>query len=504
MAKTDRGLRAHLTKRLRTVITGLSPQGRGLAELELGSKKVWVQVDDALPGEELEVELCKVLGRQLLGVVRERFSSPLSKKAPRCAHASARIDKDTGCGGCSLQAISYPEQLALKQEMLSTIFGAVQLHDLPLAPITGAQNQWNYRNKMELSFGPDGADALGLGMHPNGFKHEVVSLRTCYLMDERLAPLAQALIAWAQSLGLAYYVFRKNEGFLRLLSMREGKRTGERMLILTTTGDAQVHTNQGDLPATQIVGLFAEMILAKAQSLSLPLSSIIWTQHFVKEGERTRFVDHTLYGTAIIQECLHLPDAEHALYFEILPRAFFQPNTLQAEVLYTLIRQMAAPLLHANSLILDLYCGTGTIALSFAMHGYRAIGIDIERQAIENARQNAQKNGITHAEFFVGDAGAVLKELMAVRHFDDFLLIIDPPRRGLLPPTYKQILTLRPQHIIYISCNPETLAADLAQFRADNYQIIALQPIDMLPQTAHIECIALLHSSPAPVTQAVE
>jgi 23S rRNA (uracil1939-C5)-methyltransferase len=144
--------------------------------------------------------------------------------------------------------------------------------------------------------------------------------------------------------------------------------------------------------------------------------------------------------------------------------------------------------------VLDLYCGTGTIALSFARYGHSAVAVDIEKQAIENARENARKNGLEDKiEFYAGDTAEILKKLLDENaNFADFILVVDPPRRGLLPPAYRQIMRLGMRTIVYVSCNPESLAADLRQFRADGYTIQAVQPVDMLPQTAHVETVALL------------
>ncbi|MFA5625136.1 MAG: 23S rRNA (uracil(1939)-C(5))-methyltransferase RlmD [Bradymonadales bacterium] len=490
--KYDKGLRAHLFSHVRCEITDLSSRGMGLCTIELDGKNVVLEIPNAVPGDVVMAELRRVQGSQMQAKLIEKLSAKIRRSPERCEHAKPRIDINTGCGGCSLQGINYADQLMLKQNVLKTAFESVGLGEIEFQPPIGADDEWHYRNKMELSFGPDGSDKLGLGMHPHDFKHEVVNLQQCYLMNEDLAKISHSVQEWAQNLGLEFYAFRKNQGFLRLLSLREAKRTGQCMLILTTSGEERPNTLNGAMDAKDVIALFSKQILALQSELAIKITSLIWTQHIIQKGTRTRYVDHLLWGNPIIEECLYLPDADHALQFEILPRAFFQPNTMAAERLYCLLHDFAAPVLKPSTLILDLYCGTGTIALCFAMHGHAAIGVDIEQQAIQNAKENAEKNHIRNAQFYAGDAAAVLKDLMNKRRFDDYLLIVDPPRRGLLPPSYKQINALKPKHILYVSCNPKSLADDLKKFCNDGYRPLRIQAIDMLPQTAHVECVALL------------
>ncbi len=228
--------------------------------------------------------------------------------------------------------------------------------------------------------------------------------------------------------------------------------------------------------------------------LSRPLGAFYWSVVCAQKGRQTEVVDRLRFGSAVLREEMIMTSQDHPLRYEILPHAFFQPNTKQAEVLYRTVLLFAEDYMTPETPVLDLYCGTGTIALSFAAQGRRAIAVDIEKQAIENARENARNNGLENQiEFYAGDTADILKKLLdAHANFSDYLLVVDPPRRGLLPTAYRQIMRMRQKAIIYVSCNPESLAEDLKKFTSDGYEIVKIQPIDMLPHTAHLETVVLL------------
>lgn len=463
--------------------------GRGRFYDEQG-RVIEVEARGTIPGDTAIVEGRRIEDSRLQCVLVEMKSQTYPRIPLDCPHACVRCNKDTGCGGCTLRECSYETQLSIKQGILERLLRAQGVMT-PVSPILPCLSQNYYRNKMELSFGPDGANELGVGLHPSGFKHEVISMQWCDMISPVLPELAQKTIAWAKELGVEYYVFHTNSGFLRLLTLREGKRTGASMVILTTSGAEDVAVKTGSMKAKDVIADFAANVLG---ALSRPVDTFYWTAVTTEKGHQTRMDDHLVFGPAVLKEKMLMPDEEHALSYDVLPRAFFQPNTIQAERLYQVVLNAAAPYMTPDMSMLDLYCGTGTIALSFARYGHKAIAIDIEKQAIENARENAKVNGLEgQVEFYAGDTADILKELLDNHaNFTDYLLVVDPPRRGLLPTAYRQIMRIQLKTIIYVSCNPESLAADLKKFEEDGYEVISIQPVDMLPQTAHLETVATL------------
>ncbi len=463
--------------------------GRGSFYNEEG-KEIPVEVKGAIPGDVVIAQGRRIEDSRLQCVLVKLLSHQFERIPIDCPHAHERCDKDTGCGGCTLRHCAYQTQCQIKQGILERLLKREGIAKQP-NPILPCDSQQYYRNKMELSFGPYGDGEMGLGLHPSGFKHEVISMKWCDMLSPLLPELAQKALAWARDRGVGHYIYRENRGFLRLLTLREGKRTDSNMVILTTTGEDLVETKEGPKPAREVIDDFARSVL---QNLSRKVDTFYWTAIFAQKGHQTRNEDTLVFGSPVLHEKMLMPDEAHALHYEVLPRAFFQPNTVQAERLYRVVLDFAAPYMSPQTPMLDLYCGTGTIALSFARYGHRAIAVDIEKQAIENAKENARINGLEdQIEFYAGDTADILKELLDNKaDFKDFLLVVDPPRRGLLPTAYRQIMRFKPKTIVYVSCNPESLAQDLKKFEYDGYTIEAIQPVDMLPQTAHLETVALL------------
>ena len=486
-------LQNYIHQEFEVSIQSLTARGWGQGSFVDNNRTIQVEVRGALPGDIVRAE-----GRHIENsMVQSRIVQFIRQAYPRipigCPHAGPRCDKDTGCGGCTLRDCAYETQCRLKEDILRNALKKSDV-DFEISPIVPCESQFYYRNKVELSFGPDGAAELGVGLHPAGFKHEVIAMKYCDMLAQVLPEIAIQSTRWAKSLGIPEYTFKTNEGFLRLLTLREGKRTGATMLILTTSCLAEVETANGPMQPQAVVERFIQDVV---QHLSRKIDTFYWTIVHAEKGQPTRLEDRLMFGPPVLRETMFMPDEKSALHYEVLPRAFFQPNTIQAEKLYQIVLQQAEPFMKPDTPMLDLYCGTGTIGLSFARHGHRVIAIDIEKQAIDNARKNAVQNGLENdVEFYAGDTAEILKSLLDNNaNFSDFLLVVDPPRRGLLPPAYKQIMRLNLNTIIYVSCNPESLAMDIKRFKDDGYEILNIQPVDMLPQTAHLETVATLHKS---------
>lgn len=487
-----RRLQNYIFKTFEVTIDTMSARGWGQGAFKNeDGRSIPVEVRGALPGDRLIAEGRKVDDSMLQAVIVQMLDSVYDRIPSSCPHSATRCDKNTGCGGCTLRECAYETQCRIKRDILIKFLKKNHI-DAPVEAMLPCDIQTYYRNKMELSFGPDGEEQIGVGLHPSGFRFEVIDMNYCDMLSPLLSELAQKTSQWARLHHVSYFKFRENKGFLRLLTLREGKRTGKNMIILTTSGDEDVCFDDNEtLSAQQVVARYVDDVL---NHLSVPVDTFYWTVVSAQKGRQTTTIDHLIFGNPVLPEKMLMPDEEHALCYEILPHAFFQPNTIQAERLYRVVLDMAANYVNAQTPILDLYCGTGTIALTFARHGHRAVAVDIEKQAIENARKNAVQNGLEdRVVFYAGDSAEILKQLLDNKaDFTDFFLVVDPPRRGLLPTAYRQIMRIRPRALVYVSCNPESLAEDLYKFQQDGYQILKIQPVDMLPQTAHVETVVLL------------
>ena len=456
-----------------------------------------VNVRKAIPGDRVRVSVEKARKSELTCRVEELLEPAASRIEPECAHFGFREQPGKGCGGCGLQMLGYDDQLRAKHGIVARLFEQAGLPVSLLREPIAARAPFYYRNKMEFSFGDNPQRDFALGLHPVGYRHDVLALTQCMLESEFCSAFVPAVSAAIQALGVRIHSQRTDEGFLKNLVIREGKRTGERLVELVTSSNPHASLEQEELPAEQVARAVCAVIMEQAEALGEPFTSAYWTQHHVKKGEPTRFIEHHMHGEPSLTEQLHLP-GDHVLSFEVHPRAFFQPNTLQAEVLYAQVLKDAG-LLGASpqerpSLVLDLYCGTGTIGLCMAPYVERVVGVELRAEAVENARDNARKNGIENAEFFAGDVGEVMGSpaFAAYMSQGSEVVVVDPPRAGLVPAAREQLKALAPARIVYVSCNPKSLARDLADLIKRGFRVEKVQPVDMFPQTYHIENVALL------------
>lgn len=449
----------------------------------------------AVPGDRVRLFIEKSRKKTLTCRVEALLEPSKDRIQPRCQHFGWREEAGKGCGGCSLQSLGYEDQLRFKHATIKRLFALAELDpELILEPI-GMEEPWYYRNKMELSFGDNPQHPFALGFHPLGYRHDVLALQECHLQSEFVSAFIPAYSAAVAELEVPLYSMRTGEGFLKNLVLREGKRTGKWLVeVVTSSLETAVCSGQ-EAPAREVAERLCEVAEEVAAALGVTWDSVYWTRHHVKKGERTTFTPILIKGHPTLTEEMHLPGG-HVLSFEIHPRAFFQPNTLQAERIYAKVLEYTGLLASENApeLVLDLYCGTGTIGLCMAPYAGKIVGVELNGDAIENARENASNNGIENATFFVGDVG----EVMASEAFRDVvgpnveLVVVDPPRAGLFPAAIEQIAELSPARLVYVSCNPKSLARDLAMLAERGYKALEVQPIDMFPQTYHVENVALI------------
>jgi 23S rRNA (uracil1939-C5)-methyltransferase len=366
--------------------------------------------------------------------------------------------------------LPYARQLEVKQAQVDEALRRIgHLEGYTLEPIVPAEATWRYRNKLEYSFGrgPDGR--LVCGFHAPGRWEDIVEVTDCLLASEPANAVRERIVAWCREQGLTAYDRRSGEGFLRNLVVREGRRTGQLQ--------ARLVTSPGELDGE-----------ALAAALGDAVDGLLWT--------RTDSVAETTQGgqTERIAGAARLQEEIAGLQVRIAPEAFFQTNTEMAERLYGVAIEYAG--LRGSERVFDLYCGIGTIGLMMAPRAAEVWGLEIVEDAIADAIAGARRNEIANARFYAGDVRLAMRELVETAGRPDVVLV-DPPRAGLSQKVVRRIIEAAPRRVVYVSCNPTTLAPNAAQLTEAGYRLTRVRPVDMFPQTPHIECVAVLDRAPS-------
>src|SRR4051794_17961623 len=438
---------------LELTIDSLAHGGAGVARLD--GYVVFVQ--GAVPGDRVRARV----GKAKRGYAEARTTEVLEPSAervePRAAHP-----------GAPWQVLPYERQLAEKEEQVRDALARIgRFEEPPVRAIVPAVEQWRYRNKLEYSFGHDETGALVLGFHRPGRWNDIDDVTDDILASERINAVRERVKQWCREQGLSGYDRHEQTGFLRNLVVREGRRSGQ--------VQARLVTSEGDLPVEQLAAV------AEADGF-------LWTRtpgvaETTREG-RTKVVD----GKKAIDEELRAPEGD-TLRFKISAEAFFQTNTEMAEVLYANAADLAG--LTGRERVFDLFCGIGTISLALAGSAGEVWGIEVIEQAIADAMKNARMNGVDNTRFFAGDVRTAMRPLVEEAGKPD-VVVVDPPRPGLSQKIVRRILEAEPKRIVYVSCNPTTLAPNARQMADAGYALREVRPVDMFPQTAHVECVALL------------
>jgi 23S rRNA (uracil1939-C5)-methyltransferase len=406
-----------------------------------------VFVSGALPGDRVRAAVTKSK-RHYAEARTVELLRPSSDRIPdRCDHGGEP------CPGAPWQGLDYDEQLRQKQEQVGDALTRIgRLSGFELEPIEPAAERWRYRNKLEYSFGTDSSGEVILGFHARGRWDKVVDAEDCLLASEPNNARRNEIRAWARERGLTAYDRRSREGTLRNLVVREGRRTGQLQTRLVTSPE--------EIPRPPV------------------------DLHTVVEGPGSGTDGPTgALGAEYLEEELC------GLRFRISHRAFFQTNTEMAERLYALAVQAAG--LTGKERVFDLFCGIGTLSLVMARSAGEAWGVEIVPEAVADAERNAELNGIENARFRAGDARKEIRPLLEEAGQPD-LVVVDPPRAGLSKKVVRRLIECGAPRIVYVSCNPTTLAPNAAQLEEAGYRLRRVKPVDMFPQTPHIECVALL------------
>jgi 23S rRNA (uracil1939-C5)-methyltransferase len=463
-------------------ITAFSKEGlgNGVWQPENGQPQQ-VLVPFSMPEDEVQVRLLKKRGGVYQSQPLEWLQLSEKRVAPRCRHFGH-------CGGCRWQHVAYEDQLKIKESWIHRYLDPFIHSDTISHSILPCLPPWQYRNKMELTFSNDKAGQRYLGLILYGTRGHVFQMEECHLMNPWIIDAVKATSQWWIQSGLDAYYSGGDKGSLRTLTLREGYHTGDRMVMLTVSGNPEYALNQ-----KQIHSFVAALRQAIEPSLPDQKLSIFLRIQQIAKGQKTQFYEMLLHGPDHIRETLHIETAQnerHSLHFRISPSAFFQPNTRQAEQLYSRALQLTqAP---TGGIIYDLYCGTGTLGICMAKQAKEVIGIEISPESALDARENVKANHLSNVSIRTGDVGHILPLLLQENQSHLDLVMVDPPRSGLDSRALNHLLALKAPRVTYISCNPATQAANLEVLVKGGYRLRAVQPIDQFPQTVHVENIAVL------------
>jgi 23S rRNA (uracil1939-C5)-methyltransferase len=437
-------------------IDSLAYGGNGVARLN----GFVVFVRRGLPGDTVRARVTKVKRNHAEALATEVIAPGPNRVDAPCAHYPA-------CGGCRFQDLAYEAQLEAKEAQVADALRRIGgIADPPLEPIVAAESVFHYRNKLEYSF-TQLADGPALGFHKAGRWDEVLDVERCWLTTDIGNAIRNAVRDWAREERLPAYDQGTGEGYLRHLVVREGRNTGQALVQLVTAPGERFET-----------GYFVEVLRRFPE-----VRSVHWAVNDTP-AEVTNLPTRLLWGEDAIEEELC------GLRFRIRPNAFLQTNTAMAERLYGLAREYAA--LGGSETVYDLYCGIGTIGLTLARDALTVWGVEVSEESVACALENAELNGIGNAAFFAGNVGQSLEELRDRAGPPD-VVVVDPPRAGLAGKALRRVGRLEAARIVYVSCNPTTLASDAKVLREEwGYAFRRARPVDMFPHTPHVETVALL------------
>jgi 23S rRNA (uracil1939-C5)-methyltransferase len=437
-------------------VDSLAYGGNGVARLN----GFVVFVRRGLPGDTVRARVTKVKRSHAEALALEVVEPGAQRVEAPCAHYPA-------CGGCRFQDLAYPAQLEAKEEQVRDALRRIGgLADPTLDPIEAAESKFFYRNKLEYSFTQTAAGPT-LGFHKAGRWDEVLEVEKCWLTTDLGNAIRNAVREWAREERLEAYDQAEQAGYLRHLVVREGRNTGQVLVQLVTAAGERFDRDQ----LVETLRRFPEV------------RSIHWAVNETP-AEVTNLPTTLLWGDDAIEEELC------GLRFRVRPNAFLQTNTAMAERLYAIAAEFAG--LGGGETVYDLYCGIGTIGLTLASRALTVWGVEVSEESVACALENADLNGITNAAFFAGETADSLAEL-AERAGNPDVIVVDPPRAGLSNKAVRRLGRLEARKLVYVSCNPTTLASNVKALAADwGYTLERTRPVDMFPHTPHVESVSLL------------
>lgn len=431
-------------------------EGEGIAKID----NFTIFIPGAIKGEKVKILIVKVLSSHAFGKILEIINKAENRQESDCSTYKR-------CGGCSLRHIKYQETLKMKQNAVQSLVNKTLKNKLQVKETVGMENPFHYRNKAQYPLGINKEGQPVIGVFANR-THEVIPMEKCLIQNPQSEEIAKYILEFIKQNNISIYNEETGKGIFRHIVIKVGIKTNQIMCLLVV--NAKSIPKQAEL-LQQLVTRFPK-IKTVVKNINMKNTNVILGQENIN-----------IYGDGYIEDKLG------EFTFKISPLSFYQVNPIQAERLYNLGVEMAQ--ISKEDTVFDLYCGIGTISLFMAKFAKKVYGIEIVKEAVDAANENAVLNGVDNTEFYAGDVEIVLDELINKKGVKADIVMFDPPRKGLDKNSINNILKIKPKKIVYISCNPATLVRDLADFE-EQYEIKNIIPVDMFPWTSHVECCVLL------------
>ncbi len=445
-------------------IEKFSPKGWGVAY----SENTRVEIPHALKGDTVLARLSRKRKNKRKGRLLEILHSSKDRVAPRCFHTKL-------CGGCVWQEYAYPQQLNQKRQWIERNFQEMIEQGAEAFSVIPSEDLWGYRNKMEFSFSQNRAKTKFLGLMIAGANQYVFNVEKCFLAPPWFSEIVRETKSWWDASSLLAFQPLKGEGHLMNLTLREGRNTQEKLILLTTLYSEEPFVKEE---------VFAFAKRMKERFSEREDLSLVWLQKKQKKGFTTEDLSQTLYGKGYLFEKFFLLQKE--IIMKVSPTSFCQPNTLQAQKLYE--KAFALLDLQGKEIVYDLYSGSGSLAMVASFFAKKVYAVEQNPSSVQDALENLRHNQIENVEIIEGD---VLKALEGIPEKPDAILV-DPPRAGLRKEALSKLASLKAGKIVYISCNPDTQLEDVKELIQRGYQVKTLVPFDQFPHTAHLENVILL------------
>ncbi len=431
-------------------------EGEGIAKIN----NFAVFIPGAIKGEKVKILIIKVLKSHAYGKIIEIIKSSKNR-------INADCESYKRCGGCNLRHINYDETLKIKQNIVQNLVNKGLKNTISVKETIGMKNPLHYRNKAQYPLGTDKEGNPVIGVFARR-SHEIIPVKKCFIQNEYAEEIAKYIFNFIKENNISLYNEKTQKGLFRHIVIKTGIKTKEIMCILVINGKK--------IPKEQEL---IDTITSKFKNVKSIVKNVNTKNTNVILGKE----NINIYGKKYITDIL----GDYT--FKISPLSFYQVNPIQAEKLYNI--GVEAANISKEDIVFDLYCGIGTISLFMAKYAKKVYGVEIVDEAIKDAKENAKINNIKNIEFIAGDTEYVLDDLINNRKIIPDVVMVDPPRKGLDNKSIENILKIKPNRLIYISCNPATLIRDLAKFE-ESYKINQIQPVDMFPFTNHVECVAVL------------
>lgn len=438
--------------------------GEGIAKID----GFTIFVSNAIIGEKCEILILKVLSSQAYGKIT-KILQPSENRADVDCLTYQR------CGGCDLRHMTYENTLELKRKSVQNLIDKGLENDIKVEPTIGMKNPYNYRNKAQYPVGIDKNGNPTIGVFAQR-THTIISIENCMIQTEISQKIAKTILEFIKEKNISIYNEEKQTGLIRHIVIKVGMKTNQVMCILVINekeNDSKIQQKKYENELVELLHNEYPEIKTIVKNINNKNTNVILGQENV-----------TLYGNGYIEDKL----GEYT--FKISPMSFYQVNPVQAEMLYNTAIEEAN--LSKKDILFDLYCGIGTIGIFASKFVNKVYGIEIVPQAIEDAKENAKLNNIENIEFMVGDVEFAFDELINKNKIIPTAIIVDPPRKGLDDKTIANILKIKPEKLVYISCNPATMVRDLAKIE-NAYEIRKIQPVDLFPFTKHCEVVTILN-----------